>query len=428
MSALLLFVGDLHLGRSPTALGRFGLDPGELGPARAWSRCVEAALREGVQAVLLAGDLVDEARDRFEAFGHLEQGVERLLEAGVQVLGVAGNHDSLVLPRLARRIRGFHLLGAGGRWELRRIEGDPPTQILGWSMPAAHHRESPLDAPGLEEALAARDPAVACLGLLHADLDVPRSPYAPLSRAALAALPLDACFLGHVHKPDPLEGPRPLGYLGSLVGLDRDETGIHGPCLVRVEGPGRVQARRLRVATLRWEKSDLEVGAIPDDEDAVETLHESMRALARALSDEEPEILGLSMRLVGGAPARRRLGAFLEAEEAQALSFALGRGTCVIVSLEDGTRPAVDLIALARESSPPGRLALLILGLDEPGEPDPAHDALLAVTRRASAAFESGRWRVDDLAAPLAPTETLLRRAAWRLLEALLDQRAPGGG
>lgn len=43
---------------------------------------------------------------------------------------------------------------------------------------------------------------VATLGILHADLDVPDSPYAPVTRAELASTNVALWLLGHVHKPD----------------------------------------------------------------------------------------------------------------------------------------------------------------------------------------------------------------------------------
>jgi membrane-associated phospholipid phosphatase len=93
------------------------------------------------------------------------------------VAGVSGNHDSLVLPRLAGRIRGFKHLGAGGRWECWPVPGPEPLDLLGWSFPSEHHSASPLDSLGLAEALAGRRPDAAAIGVIHADLDVSASSY-----------------------------------------------------------------------------------------------------------------------------------------------------------------------------------------------------------------------------------------------------------
>jgi DNA repair protein SbcD/Mre11 len=128
MTVRLLCVGDMHLGRSPGGLGgeRLGLldlDARQLGPRAAWERTVEHALEEAVDALLLAGDVVDAEDDFFEAYDALKRGVETLVDAGIAVLGVAGNHDVKVLPELAKHVADFRLLGRGGRWERAVIAG-----------------------------------------------------------------------------------------------------------------------------------------------------------------------------------------------------------------------------------------------------------------------------------------------------------------
>src|SRR5262245_1795132 len=125
MEAKLLCIGDMHLGRRPARLpADLEVDASELGPAAAWKRCTAFAIAERVDAVLLAGDVVESANRFFEAFGVLERGVRELEAAGIRTIGVAGNHDVEVLPRLADEIAGFHLLGRGGRWESVEVARD----------------------------------------------------------------------------------------------------------------------------------------------------------------------------------------------------------------------------------------------------------------------------------------------------------------
>ena len=151
-------MGDVHLGRRPSGLdeilGDHGLRPRELSPAVALDRVTEHACAHPPRAVVFAGDLVDQEDDCFEAYGDLERNVRALRERGIAVLAVAGNHDAKVLPRLIRRVEGVELLGADATWELRALEDDgPPVDLLAWSFKTSHHSDSPLDAPGLDEAL-----------------------------------------------------------------------------------------------------------------------------------------------------------------------------------------------------------------------------------------------------------------------------------
>ena len=216
----LLFVGDIHLGRTPHRLGVDGMDPNELDPSEAWSRVVRYAVDRKVQAVVLAGDVVDHDEDRFEAFGHLSRGTATLVEHGIRVLGVAGNHDHVALPRLADRIPDFTLLGRDCTWQRVELEG---VDLIGWSFNSRHHAGDPLESPGLQTALDARRSDALCLGVLHGDLDQSQSRYAPVRTEDLAQHPVSGWFLGHIHQPHDLTQARPIGYLGSLVGLDRSE-------------------------------------------------------------------------------------------------------------------------------------------------------------------------------------------------------------
>ena len=112
---LILAIGDVHLGAAcsglPGEIDSWGVDPAELTPATALRRAVDFAIEKGVDAALFAGDVVDGDNARFEAMAPLEESVRRLLDKGIGVMAVAGNHDFEALPRLAALIDGVTLLG-----------------------------------------------------------------------------------------------------------------------------------------------------------------------------------------------------------------------------------------------------------------------------------------------------------------------------
>ena len=424
MGAPILFVGDLHLGRTPRRLEGAGLDVSRLGPAAALERTVEAAIRHGVQAVVLAGDVVDQDKDRFEAWSALHDAVAALVRAGVRVIGVAGNHDHIALPRLADRIQPFHLLGRGGTWEALPLDG---VDLVGWSFPERHHRQDPLLSPGLDEALAARRADAHAIGVLHGDLNVRESPYAPVQRAALEQLGLDAWFLGHIHQPGDLTQPRPVGYLGSVVGLDRSETGPRGPWLVSPGPEGALGAAQLLLGPVAWTELALDVSALPDDDGALDALHAlSHRAIAdhvaqqHWLSDGAYEAIGIALRLTGrthARPAIQQLAGLSLTER----SFPVAGTPCVVHEVVDATRPAVDLQALAREPSPRGQIANLLQQL----EAGTLSDVPVPVGVEA---FDPSPWRPDPDRVPLPERAEVLRAALVHLLDQLLAQRDAGQG
>lgn len=428
----ILAVGDIHLGRTPSRL------PAELagrrrdfGPAEAWRRTVEFALREQVRAVLLAGDVVDRDDDFFEAYVALERGVRRLADAGVEVVGVAGNHDVEVLPKLAQELPAFRLLGAGGCWEAVNIGTGADAgglAVWGWSFPRRQVFDSPLAT------LPAERGASLSLGLLHCDRDASGGPYAPVTSGELHAAGMDGWLLGHIHAPDALTASSPSGYLGSLSGLHRGETGIRGPWLIDVEG-GRIDSlRQVPLAPLRWERIDVDLAGIDEAADAKGRVLAALRAYDSQLVGEQarwpgakgPDAVGARIRLYG----RSGFGmAALDALRSEGLGDVfVGEGGVqyFVTEIDVDTRPEIDLETLARRSDPPGLLAARLMLLDRAAGESPERDALVEQTRK-RLRDEAQRTRWQGLGEPSEPSGDdavdWLRKAGWQALDLLLAQR-----
>ena len=376
-SVRILFVGDMHLGRLPSRVPDAALDQGsmnlrDLGPGAAWERIVDAALSHQVHAVALAGDLVEGNNAMFEAYGPLATGVRRLVDKGVTVAAVAGNHDTVALPRLAAEIEDFHLLGPGGTWSMVEISGDDgfSVRLAGWSFPAKHHSASPLlhDPP---------PPEGITFGLLHADLDASRSKYAPVRGSELQGAGYQGWFLGHIHKPEAIPTDRAPFYLGSVTGLKPTETGTHGPVLVQVSGGGAFTGHRLPLAPLRWEHPDLDCTNLDDPASRIEDhLLRRLRLLFKELESalDEVRALGVRITLTGTVTDPAALENVLRNIDSDRL-VTLHEGTvCFVQKIHNRVTARVDLAELARRADPPGLLARQILVLEDPGKPIPGVD------------------------------------------------------
>jgi len=78
------------------------------------------AVDEGVDAVVIAGDVYDRSIPPTEAVQLLDNFLTRLLQAGIKVLMISGNHDSAERVAFADRIlehQGLYIAGAGNREE-----------------------------------------------------------------------------------------------------------------------------------------------------------------------------------------------------------------------------------------------------------------------------------------------------------------------
>lgn len=423
----LLCTADVHLGRPPSRIPD-GIDPAGLTPAATWHRTVRYAIQEEVDAVLIAGDVVERDDDFYGAYPDLLDGATRLAQAGIETLAVAGNHDRHVLPRLARAVPQVRLLGAGGAWEIHELRGRDGTivDVAGWSFPEDVVRTSPLTT------FPVRESARACVGLLHGDRDASASRYAPFASADLRALPVDAWLLGHVHAPDFGRGGAPSGYLGSLVGTDPGEPGPHGPWLLEVSPKGAIDATHVPLAPLRWSELDVDVSGLQDPEDVAEEIAAAIATLHQELLDEphRPDVVGLRVRLTG------------RHARVDAIRSTLGNDdpTRAVVQHDDiryfahrshlEIAPVRDLEALARTDvpaerrvlDPVGLLAKEILILRGPDGDEKRALVQAALERfereRAKRPFTGVRAELPDEAGAV----RILERAALHALERLLAQ------
>jgi exonuclease SbcD len=442
----LLAIGDVHLGTRPGSLPEdlAGVDPGTLGPEAALSLAVDCAIAAGVDAVLFAGDVVESTNARFEALRPLEDAVRRLLAAEIPVLAVAGNHDVEALPRLAKAIDGFELLGQGGRWQMRRIErpGGQAVEILGWSFPERQVRASPVSSL-LRNPIPPSPSTAPRIGLLHGDLDASGGSYAPITSGELREAGLDAWLLGHIHKPSlgdtaSRDDAGPCGYLGSLVGLDPSETGAHGPWLIRVSGTGRVEARQRVIAPLRWERLPISVGLDEGPEDIGDRLLDEAVRLANEIqaAGHAPRVLGLRPYLVGPTRHYGALRRSIEDRVWNGISRSAGATVVFIDKVQESLELAHDLGALARGNDPPALLARKLLLLAGSGI---ERDSLIEGARQELGELvRDGRWSpldnerntVRDWEDPLSDASIAahLTRAGTTALNALLSARDADAG
>lgn len=433
MSTEILCVGDIHLGREPgrvpdALLEECETSRSQLSAAGAWKRTVREALSRKVSAVLLAGDVVDSDDNYLSAYGPLAAGVRDLIRAGIAVIAVAGNHDTVVLPRLAREIDGLRLLGANGTWDHQLIfsNGRPIARVVGWSFPRMKVNEDPLETlpPNYSSGEFEDGVRAPVIGLVHGDLDATKSSFAPLSRKRLEAANFAAWLLGHVHKPHELNDERPLGYLGCLSGNDPGEAGVRGPWIARLESD-RVALEQLPLAPLRFEFVEVDVDGVQTADQLERCLTQAIQSLDRRRSAEGclAAVVGVRPILIGctSLSARRRAEVLRTARDAF-YPGATGSTYFFDHKAHDRARPLVNLAELSHGSDPPAVLAQILIALEE----DSADGRGLIDRTRARMQDESKHSNFTGL-----PIQDVTREAARAALiksgrvalEELLEQR-----
>lgn len=427
MDVKLLCTGDLHLGRHPTRIPD-RLDGPEFSPRSIWQDTVRDAIDREVDAVVLTGDIADRENRYFEAYGAFEAGVIDLDDAGIPVITVAGNHDCEFLPRMVEDIGldNLHLLGAEGTWERWSLEknGDTVVHFDGWSFPRPHVPSSPLDTYDLPEAEDAPQ-----IGVLHAELDSPRSQYAPVDLSELRNTSGSCWLLGHIHTPGVrLESDPMTLYPGSPQALDPGEQGIHGPWIVTLLADGTVDTEQIPLGTVCYKEIQVDVSDAQDLQAAGSEV--STKIHKHVQDDLETRNLAAFLprvRLTGRTPVHAQL-----AEEQQTLEDQLatrhGSVDTQVESIAVDTRPDVDLEAVADGEGPVSYLAELLLTLEN-GESsglydqviDDSHDAMQRaysanaynLLRREAEVEQPGREEAIEV----------VEQEARVLLDALLQQK-----
>ncbi len=268
-----LHTADWHVGKA--IRGR----PRSEELAAALERVVEIAVDEGVDAVLLAGDVYEHRAAPPEADSLVFDALLRLHDAGIRVVAIPGNHDSaLRLAALGKLLRPIGVEMAdrvlppdrGGVVEVPSRDGSEVARVA--CVPFVPERrfgdaaelfdasetwyQSYADGMGrLLAAMAAgfRPDAVnvllahlftdgALLGGGEREITIGLAYAIPPSR-----LPAEASYiaLGHVHRPQAVRGsPAPARYAGSLLQLDFGEVDQRKSVAIVEASPGRPAAVR----------------------------------------------------------------------------------------------------------------------------------------------------------------------------------------
>lgn len=130
----LIHTSDWHLGRSFHGVGLLGAQ------ARYLDHLVETVRSEGVDAVLVSGDVYDRALPPPDAVELLSDAATRLIDAGAQVILSSGNHDSAIRLGFASDLlarSGLHIRSDVGSVGTPVMVGDAAVYPIPYLEPAA---------------------------------------------------------------------------------------------------------------------------------------------------------------------------------------------------------------------------------------------------------------------------------------------------
>ncbi len=263
----------------------------------AWDDAVTQCVDEGVDFVVIAGDVYDDEVAGVRAQLRFLHGVERLVGAGIATFVVHGNHDPAGgrWPAVSRWPDGVTVFGHDGVEAVPVTKGGETIALVhGVSYRTRH------EATNLALGFARRPQDVFQVGLLHANVgDVPgHGRYAPCSLQDLTRAGLDYWALGHVHDRRVLRAADPaIVYPGNLQARHPKETGVKGFLLVDVE-PGAAPRWSFRAAD-RWRFAEVSIDLSDDDVRGVDAIAGLQAALHRRVVTQAREADGRGLVVRG---------------------------------------------------------------------------------------------------------------------------------
>ncbi len=226
---------------------------------RTLERLTNYVNQNGVQIVLLAGDLFDGATTYRET-------IETLIGAlgGIQarVFIAPGNHDFYAARSPYATLSWPENVHIFRTREIERVElPELSCAVYGAAFTDAYQET------GLLAGFAAPDDGLTHLMVLHGDLNAAEAKYDPVTREQIAASNLDYLALGHTHRFDGVQraGRTAYAYSGCVEGRGFDECGDKG-FLVGEAEPGKVDITFIPFAKRRYRVLTADVtGTTPDE-------------------------------------------------------------------------------------------------------------------------------------------------------------------
>ena len=312
-----IHAADLHLDSPLRGLSqREGAPEEEIRGAsrRALENLVGLCLEEGVDFLLIAGDVYDGDWPDFNTGLFFNRQMLRLRDVGIPVYLISGNHDaeskitkSLSLPE---NVQAFPV--------------KKPKSIKHPTLPVTFHGQGFATA-SVTENLSLNYPDASegrfNIGLLHCSIgDSPHAAYAPCTVANLLTKHYGYWALGHIHLHAVLHEAPHIVYSGNIQGRHARETGERGCYVVTVSDDLAVERLDFKALdVVRWGQCEVDLSGVEDTSVALQKIR---TVLVEAAASASPRLLCVRLTLSGQTPLHSEFHAGKEAWRAEVVNAA----------------------------------------------------------------------------------------------------------
>lgn len=240
-------------------------------PFLAAERVFDSAIKESVDFVILAGDVLDIELAGPRAIDFLVAQFHRLRENKIQVYWIGGKVDDPELwPVEIALPKNVHVFSTGSPQEIEfKRKGRTVVTLVGQSQ-VDGRKTQPTDFRATKSD--ATRIAIA---------------YGPANADEMRASKFDYWALGGLHdRKIVFEEVSAACYSGNPQGLSPLETGVHGGLLVTVEH-GRVRTRVLDHDVIRWHNERIELATDATRNELEKTIYERLSKIVRTTTDQK---------------------------------------------------------------------------------------------------------------------------------------------
>ena len=381
-----IHAADVHLDSPMRGLAAYeGAPVEELRAAsrRALGNLVQTALEEGVDLVVLAGDIFDGDWRDYNTGLFFVKTLTMLTRAGVKVVVLAGNHDAA-----SRITRQLGLPEGAFQLDHATAETLRPEEL---GLEVAVHGQS-YSTPEMLEDLSAGYPdpvpGVCNIGVLHTALTgrPDHDNYAPCTPQSLANKGYDYWAPGHVHQREEVSTAPWIVFPGNLQGRHARETGPKGFSVVTVEDGHITGVDPRQADVVRWVRCEVDTAHAGDRCDVLDAV---TAALDEAVKDAGDRLVAARVVVGGASKVHDDLRAHHEAFDAEDRSRAFTLGDVWVEKVQVRTCRAVGLAELRERDDAVGELLRDLEHLRE-------HPELLLAQSQYGAAFEPLRSKLPD--------------------------------
>jgi DNA repair exonuclease SbcCD nuclease subunit len=364
-------------------------------PLQSFLNIVDLAVREQVDAVIIAGDVFDGEDKSLQAQFKFRRGLQTLSEHRIPSFIAHGNHDPLnSWSTTLKWPEGVTVFPGSGVQSVPVVkEGQTLAHIYGTSFPERDVFDN------LAQQFERQQDSGFAVAVLHANVGghPDHDPYAPCAVDDLVARGMDYWALGHIHLREVLRENHPaIVYCGNSQGRHFKESGPRGCCLVTLTEGASTDIRFLATDTIRFVESAADLSTCATLDAVVE---EIVRQCQTLLDQAEGRSLVIRQALTGRTEVHTllRKGGTLESLRDEVLQNFSDRRSGLWLEFRLQTRGAYDIDALKQGKDFIADLIALYDSKTEPETLPQCRDALKALFRSWEGGYLLAELTDDEL-------------------------------